>query len=93
MKDTDARDSLMLQRMMIGLRLLAATAAWISATTYAPEGKEDLFAVEGLNARREGVVEEFRINYWKLDPFIRARAIIDRAGMLGRDGTVLGGGK
>lgn len=91
MQDTVTRDSLMYERMMIGLRMFAATAAWISATDYS-EGKEvDKGKVEELKARRNGIIEEFRRNYWKLDPYIRARALIDRAGVLKGDGTVVVG--
>lgn len=81
MKDTKTRDSLMYDRMMVGIRMLAATAAWISATTL-NDGKVETSKVEELKSRRNGVIEEFRANYWKLDPYIRARALIDRDGML-----------
>jgi hypothetical protein len=87
MKDTATRDSLMYDRMMIGIRMLAATAAWISATTFA-EGKEDPAAVDELKSRRNAVIEEFRVNYWNLDPYVRARALIDRTGVLKEGGAV-----
>jgi hypothetical protein len=87
MEDTATRDSLMYDRMMIGIRMLAATAAWVSATTFA-EGKEDPAAVDELKSRRNAVIEEFRVNYWNLDPYIRARALIDRTGVLKEGGTV-----
>ena len=90
MKDTATRDSLMYERMMIGLRMLAATAAWVSATTFA-EGKEDKAKVDELKERRLAVVEEFKTNYWKLDPYIRARAITDREGVLKPGGEVVTG--
>ncbi|CEO58702.1 hypothetical protein PMG11_03408 [Penicillium brasilianum] len=88
MQDTATRDSLMYERMMIGLRMLAATAAWISATDYSG-GPEDKSKVEELKIRRNGIIEEFKQNYWKLDPYIRARALIDRAGVLKADGTIV----
>ncbi|CAG7994656.1 unnamed protein product [Penicillium salamii] len=77
-QDTETRDSLMVERTMIATRLLGATAAWISATT----SNEEASKVEEIKSRRNAVVEEFRMNYWKLDPHIRARALIDRDGML-----------
>jgi hypothetical protein len=90
----------MYERMMTGLRMLAATAVWVSATTHS-QGKEDKANVEELKARRDTIIEDFRLNYWQLDPYLRARAIIDRAGMLeprgkvvmnsGRNGTAKGG--
>lgn len=85
MKDTATRDSLMYDRMMIGIRMLAATAAWVSATSVSDgkkEVKNEISKVEELNLRRESVIEEFRVNYWNLDPYIRARAFIDRTGIL-----------
>jgi hypothetical protein len=88
MQDTATRDSLMYERMMIGLRMLAATAAWISATDYSG-GPKDTSKVEDLKIRRNNIIEEFKQNYWKLDPYIRARALIDRAGVLKEDGTVV----
>ncbi|KAJ5166679.1 uncharacterized protein N7482_005460 [Penicillium canariense] len=88
MTDTESRDSLMYDRMIIGLRMLAATAAWISATSFS-EGKQDKAKAGELKSRRNGVVEEFRQNYWKLDPYIRARAPMDHVGDLQPDGRVV----
>lgn len=88
MQDTSARDCLMFERLMTGLRILAATGAWISATTFS-KGKEDKAAVEELKSRRQAIIEDFRLNYWKLDPYVRARALIDRTGALKPDGTVV----
>lgn len=87
MQDTSTRDELMFDRMMTGIKILAATAAWVSSTTFA-DGKEDKATVEELKSRRDTIIEDFRQNYWKLDPYIRARAIIDRTGMLKPDGRV-----
>jgi hypothetical protein len=81
MKDTETRDSLMYDRMMISIRMISATAAWISASSHS-DGKEDVAKVEELKSRRNAVIDEFRENYWKLDPYIRARSFIDRTGML-----------
>ncbi|RMJ23450.1 CRAL TRIO domain protein [Aspergillus sp. HF37] len=88
MQDTSACDCLMFERLMTGLRILAATGAWISATTFS-KGKEDKAAVEELKSRRQAIIEDFRLNYWKLDPYVRARALIDRTGALKPDGTVV----
>lgn len=90
MKDTVTRDSLIYEQMMIGLKFLASTAAWISATTFA-QGKPGKANVDDLKARRAAIVEEFRKNYWKLDPYVRARALIDRSGTLKPDGTIVMG--
>lgn len=79
MKDAEARDALMRERTMLGLRLLATTAAWISASANS-KGKDDGERVSALKARRDGIIRDFESNYWKLDPYVRARALIDRLG-------------
>lgn len=86
-KDTAARDGIMTERVQIGLRLLATTAGWISAS--ATKGKEDIDAVARLTERREALITEMRSNYWKLDPYVRARSYVDRNGALKPDGTVV----
>lgn len=87
MEDTATRDALMYERIMIGLKMLAGTAAWISATTFS-QGPPDNATVNELKVRREAAIGDFRQNYWKLDPFIRQRSIIDRQGVLKPGGTV-----
>lgn len=87
MQDAETRDALMVERMMIGIQLLAATAAWISATTFS-SGNEDRKRVETMKSQRAFIIEKFQRNYWKLDPYVRARALIDRTGVLGPDGKV-----
>ncbi|THC99624.1 hypothetical protein EYZ11_000891 [Aspergillus tanneri] len=84
MEDTATRDALMVERTKIGLKMLAATAAWISASSDS-QGTGDRSHIAELTARREKFIEDFRLNYWKLDPYIRARAIIDRMGELKPD--------
>lgn len=92
MQDTSTRDSLMFDRLMISLKMVAATATWISATTFA-EGKVDNEKVEELKSRRNAIVGDFQSNYWKLDPYIRERAIIDRTGVLQPGANVARNGK
>lgn len=88
MKDTETHDSILHERLMIGLKMAAATAAWISATIYS-QGKEDKATVEEVKARRDAIIEKFRTSYWKLDPYVRARALTDRAGVLKPGGSVV----
>ncbi|KAK5070502.1 phosphatidylinositol transfer protein csr1 [Lithohypha guttulata] len=38
--------------------------------------------------QRNQVAESLRVNYWNLDPIIRARSLYDRTGMIGPDGKV-----
>lgn len=91
MQDTQTRDALMVQRMMVGVRLLGVTAAWISASkkVQASVGDEEgRRGLEEIKKQRAAVVEEFRANYWKLDRYVRARALIDRIGVLEPNGKV-----
>lgn len=83
-KDTATRDTLMKERVQIGLRLLGATAGWISAA-----GRKDADVVGRLAERREAAIADMRTNYWKLDPYVRARSYVDRNGALQPDGTVV----
>ncbi|KAM3559489.1 hypothetical protein ARSEF4850_004121 [Beauveria asiatica] len=70
MKDTATRDRLLAERKEIGKRFEAATRKWVQAST--PE----------INAERTSLANELRVNYWKLDPYIRARSMYDRNGNL-----------
>ncbi|KAH4031339.1 hypothetical protein HBI46_169390 [Parastagonospora nodorum] len=49
------------------------------------EGDGDL---EEKRKERNGVAEELRQNYWKLDPYVRARTLYDRMGMLSEGGQL-----
>lgn len=43
---------------------------------------------EDKKAERDQVAQRLRENYWKLDPYVRARTLYDRTGMLQKDGKV-----
>ncbi|KAF2685516.1 hypothetical protein K458DRAFT_364347 [Lentithecium fluviatile CBS 122367] len=46
---------------------------------------------KGLEERRrerDEVAEQLKQNYWKLDPYVRARTLYDRIGLLGEGGAV-----
>lgn len=46
---------------------------------------------EGLEERRkerDTIAEGLRLNYWKLDPYIRARTLYDRIGLIGDGGSL-----
>ncbi|OAA74860.1 CRAL/TRIO domain protein [Akanthomyces lecanii RCEF 1005] len=68
MKDTATRDRLQAERQEIANRFEAATRKWVEAST--PE----------INAERASLAKELCVNYWKLDPYIRARSLYDRNG-------------
>ena len=43
---------------------------------------------EKVNEERHALARQLNDNYWKLDKYLRARTIYDRAGMIGIDGTI-----
>jgi hypothetical protein len=85
--DTLTRDAILAERRKIGEELFTVTSAWISATTAKGENQDDAAAGQQVQARRAELTEELRLNYWKLDPYVRSRNHLDRSGV------IQGGGK
>lgn len=80
MKDTEARDKLIAAREDIVKQFEAATLAWIKN----PAGDE----VKAIKDKRETLASQLKDNYWQVDPYVRARSLYDRQGILGPDGKV-----
>jgi hypothetical protein len=72
MKDTEARDKIVEDRDSFVLRFEDATKRWIAG--------------EDTAAERNAVAKDLNENYWKLDPYIRARTFYDRTGAIGERG-------
>lgn len=70
MKDTATRDSLKAERLAIANKFEAATRRWVESGS-----DED-------QAERNALAKELGANYWKLDPYVRARSLYDRQGNL-----------
>ncbi|KAF2084555.1 CRAL/TRIO domain-containing protein [Saccharata proteae CBS 121410] len=77
MKDTAARDKVMAEREDIIHAYEDATIRWVQ------EGGSDEVKME-----RVALAEKLRENYWRLDPFVRARSLYDRTGVLGKEGVL-----
>ena len=76
MKDTETRDKLMGERRAIADEYDALTLAW------ARDNDADA-------AKKRGeLVKKFQDNYWKLAPYVRARSLWDRTGVLGEEGKL-----
>jgi len=73
MKDATARDKIQADRNVLVQRFEEATKHWITG--------EEAAAVE-----RDAVANELNENYWRLDPYIRARTLYDRIGAIGERG-------
>jgi hypothetical protein len=72
MKDTATRDKILEERAVMVERFEKATKSWIAG--------------EDASSERNAIAEELNGNYWKLDPYIRARTIYDRIGAIGERG-------
>jgi CRAL/TRIO domain len=71
MEDTATRDAMLNDREGMVQRFEEATKRWIA----------------GLDSpERSAIVGELNENYWKLDPYIRARTLYDRMGVIGSRG-------
>ena len=80
MKDTETRDKIILERGTIVKEIEQATLDWIR------EGDNE--AGKAANAKRNEGAVKLRENYWKLDPYVRAKSLYDRQGVLGKAGHV-----
>ncbi|KUL83260.1 hypothetical protein ZTR_10457 [Talaromyces verruculosus] len=75
------REFLASQRQRIGEDLLEATRLWLQTIAM-----RDGIGLAVQQDRRAELIEELRLNFWKLDPFIRARCQLDREGIIVSDG-------
>lgn len=74
--DAETRKVILADRKKLGDDLFSLTSEWISVPH-----------ADSLNGRRSRVIDQLRVNYWSLDPYVRARTILDRTGV------IKGGGK
>jgi hypothetical protein len=80
MKDTAAREALERERAETVRRYEAVLNEWV----HDGEAK----SLEERRKERDEVAEELRRNYWMLDPYVRARTLYDRAGVLNEGGRL-----
>ncbi|EEA19706.1 phosphatidylinositol transfer protein csr1 [Talaromyces marneffei ATCC 18224] len=75
------REFLASQRERIAENFLEATRLWLQTIAM-----RDEIGLANQEARRAELIEELRLNFWKLDPFMRARCQLDREGIIVSDG-------
>ncbi|ATY64847.1 CRAL TRIO domain [Cordyceps militaris] len=80
MQDTATRDKILEDRSTLVKDFEEATRAWLR------EGNGD--SGEAARGRRNSIATQLRDNYWKLDPYIRARSLYDRQGIIGATGII-----
>lgn len=78
MKDTETRDKLLAARAEIVKEYETATLQWIHGTG----------DVEGVKKKRNEIAGKLKVDYWGLDPYIRARSYYDRVGMINPGGRI-----
>jgi hypothetical protein len=77
MKDTETRDRLLQGREELAKKFEAATLEWL-------QNPQD----EQAKEKRNKLAAELREDYWRLDPYIRARSLYDRQGVLQAGGRI-----
>jgi hypothetical protein len=75
MKDTATREVLEGERAEIVQKYESTVLEWVH------EGEKGQ-SLEERRKERDTVAESLRQNYWKLDPYVRARTLYDRIGLL-----------
>ncbi|KAF9870401.1 cral trio domain protein [Colletotrichum karsti] len=80
MKDTTTRDALLSGREELISQYEDATLQWIKE---AGTDKES-----AIKAQREELAQKLRDDYWKLDPYIRAKCVLDRTGVIKEGGKI-----
>ncbi|EFX03614.1 cral trio domain containing protein [Grosmannia clavigera kw1407] len=78
--DTATRDQLLAKREQLYRQYEVATGEWIMN----PEGEK----AKALKAERDDIANRMRVDYWKVDPYLRARSLYDRIGLLLPNGDV-----
>lgn len=81
MKNVQRRDELEAERKRLAHEYEEAVTQWAML----PVG--DAQAWDANRARRDEVAGKLRDNYWLLDPFVRARSLYDRLGLLPGSGS------
>jgi hypothetical protein len=80
MKDTATRDKLLASREDVVKKFEATTLEWIK--------KHDGTDGSSLKSKREQLATQLREGYWVLDPYVRARSLYDRTGVIKPGGSV-----
>lgn len=81
MKDEATRQAIEADRTQIVSRYESTVLEWIRAGTQSE-------TIDQRRKERDTVAEDLRQNYWKLDPYVRARTLYDRMGVINQAGQL-----
>ncbi|GJP97187.1 CRAL/TRIO domain protein [Aspergillus niger] len=82
-EDSSKRDELLAERQQLAQELQGATIDWISSTM-----KKDESALKAAVDRRKDLIERLRVQYWQLDPYVRATSLYDRLDVIQGEGKI-----
>ncbi|GBF65823.1 CRAL-TRIO domain-containing protein [Trichophyton mentagrophytes] len=77
-KDTARRDELLKTRMEMAGAFQEATLAWTASKSNSATSEEETY----IKKTRTELAGKLCENYWQLDPYIRARSMYDRLGLI-----------
>lgn len=80
MEDTATRDEILKERAVLVKDFEEATKVWLR------DGNSESATQAGES--RNTIARQMKDNYWKLDPYIRARSVYDRQGVIGAGGVI-----
>ena len=78
MLDDATRQRLVQERATVVKDYELATHEWIRSQHFS----------DGVRQRRTELAEKLKTGYWQLDPYLRARTLYDRTGMIREGGTI-----
>lgn len=80
MKDTVTRDKIRAERGQDADEYQSLTLKWIAT--------DNRVEADTINRQRDAVASKLGESYWRLDPYVRARTLYDRVGLLQKGGKV-----
>ncbi|KAJ5769848.1 uncharacterized protein N7511_001899 [Penicillium nucicola] len=83
MADKETHDTLQAERQQLAKEIQDITIEWIRASF-----KKETAAVSAAEEKRNELVEKLRKQYWVIDPYVRARSLYDRTGIVKGDGKI-----
>ncbi|PVH96676.1 CRAL/TRIO domain-containing protein [Periconia macrospinosa] len=81
MAETGAKETLQGERSELVKKYEESVTQWVKDT-------EQTKSMDDKRKERDAIAEELRLNYWKLDPYVRAKSLYDRTGVLGESGQL-----
>ncbi|TID14086.1 CRAL/TRIO domain-containing protein [Venturia nashicola] len=82
MEDEQAKIAFLKERDLLSRQYEDIVTEWIASRSSSSTGKISQTAEASFRQQRDGIAELLRANYWKLDPYVRARTVYDRTGEL-----------